>query len=710
MRSVAMLPADFSERVYAGVLGKIIGVYLGRPFEQWSNERIERELGEITNYVHERLGKPLIVADDDVTGTFTFFRAFTDNHCDAGLTPAQIGDAWLNYIIEGRTILWWGGIGISTEHTAWHRLASGVQAPESGSIARNGRTVAEQIGAQIFIDAWGLLNPGDPERAADFARRAASVSHDGEAIFGAQVVAALIAAAFVERDIDRLIDIALAQIPADCGLRRMIDDVRGWHAAQPDDWRATLRRIQERYGYDKFGGGCHIVPNHALIHLGLLHGRGDFGGSQRIVNTAGWDTDCNAANLGCILGVRNGLAGFEGGVDWRGPVADRLLLPTAEGGGAVSDALREAGVIVNAARALRGLPPGRPKGGARFHFEMPGAVQGFRAEDGRLLMLENRADTRGRGRRMLVLRYEGLGGGKVARAVTPTFPEEESRRVGSYGVSACPSLYPGQNVRAGVFAGESNGAWVAVGLCIQTFDTAGRPTVLRGEMRGLAPGEAGELAWVVPETGGYPVVGVGIELSAEGGETTRGEVSLDWLDWRGAPAALSLSPCAVGEWWKDAWVSSVAGVSAVGEEREILIHHGRGIGLLTQGTREWDDYEFSVEMTIRLAKTAGVVVRAQGLRRYYALVVGEEGRAQLIKRMNARCDVLATAAYSIEPGQTCAMRLRVRGNALEAWVGESVRLAARDENDPLTGGACGFLVEEGSLSARHPRVVRCSTE
>ena len=27
------IPADYAERIYAGVLGKIIGVYLGRPFE-----------------------------------------------------------------------------------------------------------------------------------------------------------------------------------------------------------------------------------------------------------------------------------------------------------------------------------------------------------------------------------------------------------------------------------------------------------------------------------------------------------------------------------------------------------------------------------------------------------------------------------------------------------------------------------------------------
>ena len=61
--------------------------------------------------------------------------------------------------------------------------------------------MAEQIGAQIFIDGWALVAPGDPELAADLARRAASVSHDGAAIHGAQLLAAMEAAAFVESDL-----------------------------------------------------------------------------------------------------------------------------------------------------------------------------------------------------------------------------------------------------------------------------------------------------------------------------------------------------------------------------------------------------------------------------------------------------------------------------------------------------------------------------
>ena len=70
-----VIPEDYLEKVYAGVLGKLIGVYLGRPFEGWSHRRIMKELGHIRYYVHERLNSPLVVTDDDVAGTFVFIRA-----------------------------------------------------------------------------------------------------------------------------------------------------------------------------------------------------------------------------------------------------------------------------------------------------------------------------------------------------------------------------------------------------------------------------------------------------------------------------------------------------------------------------------------------------------------------------------------------------------------------------------------------------------
>jgi len=103
------IPSDYTERVYAGVLGKLIGVYLGRPFEGWTYEMLNDQFGEINYYVHEHLDVPLIVTDDDISGTFTFLRALPDYGNSRAITAAQIGQSWLNYIIEERTILWWAG-------------------------------------------------------------------------------------------------------------------------------------------------------------------------------------------------------------------------------------------------------------------------------------------------------------------------------------------------------------------------------------------------------------------------------------------------------------------------------------------------------------------------------------------------------------------------------------------------------------------------
>ena len=64
-------------------------------------------------------------------------------------------------------MLWWGGFDNATAHTAYRRLKRGLEPPASGAAATNGPVVAEQIAAQIFVDGWALVAPGDPELAAD---------------------------------------------------------------------------------------------------------------------------------------------------------------------------------------------------------------------------------------------------------------------------------------------------------------------------------------------------------------------------------------------------------------------------------------------------------------------------------------------------------------------------------------------------------------
>lgn len=703
------IPTDYLERVYAGVLGKIIGVYLGRPFEGWTYERIMTELGEIWYYVHEQRGVPLIVTDDDISGTFTFIRALEDYDFSPSITPAQIGQTWLNYLIEGKTILSWAGLGCSTEHTAYLRLKYGIPAPRSGSIEMNGPIVAQQIGSQIFIDSWAMVAPGNPFLAADLARRAASVSHDGEAIFGAQLLAAMEAQAFFERDRDKLLDCGLSQIPADSHMARMVADLREFHAKEPD-WRKGREFITHMYGYNTYPGGCHIVPNSALIVLGLLYGEDDFQKSLMITNTSGWDTDCNSGNLGCLLGIKNGLAGIDNSpVDWRGPIADRLFLPTADGGRAISDAANEAIAIANTGLRLAGHESLAPKanmdsqgsGTSRFHFELPGSVQGFQtAQEAGCSVVEvfNTAGHSREGKRSLCLRTAGAG-----RIATATFIPPEALHMPGYGLLASPTLYPGQTVHACLEADAGNEQPASVGLFVRAYAADGSPLHINGPVIELEPGGYESLSWVIPETSGAPIYEIGLQLGSAG------TYYLDGLTWSGAPNfAFGSLPGSAAQVWRQAWVNGVQHWEGWSDEPYRIVQN-EGRGMLICGAREWQDYRLEAEVRPAfLSRKGGIAVRVQGMRRFYGLLLKREGTLCLIKERDGEI-VLSETPFPYQPWQVVALKLQaenaLRGDQntvrLRAWVNGDLIFDQIDSEKPIDCGGIGLVIEEGHLLADH---------
>src|SRR5690606_203130 len=134
--------------------------------ENWTYEDIRDNLGELTGYLREDAGK-IFKPDDDTSVPMILIRALENLGESEALTPQLVADALLNYIGDGHGTFWWGGYGVSTEHTAYANLAAGIPAPQSGSIAQNGAALAEQIGGQIFSDIWGLVAPNDPAKAAE---------------------------------------------------------------------------------------------------------------------------------------------------------------------------------------------------------------------------------------------------------------------------------------------------------------------------------------------------------------------------------------------------------------------------------------------------------------------------------------------------------------------------------------------------------------
>ena len=158
---------EYIEKIYSGWLAKIIGIRYGAPIEGWSYEKIRNLFGDrLPDYPAAYKN---FAADDDSNGPWFFLRALEDN---GEATPQAVAQALLNYAPYEHGFFWWGGYGVSTEHTAYLNLRNGIPAPQSGSMAQNGSTMAEQIGGQIFSDTWGLVNPGNPERAARMARAA----------------------------------------------------------------------------------------------------------------------------------------------------------------------------------------------------------------------------------------------------------------------------------------------------------------------------------------------------------------------------------------------------------------------------------------------------------------------------------------------------------------------------------------------------------
>ncbi|HTJ82298.1 MAG TPA: ADP-ribosylglycohydrolase family protein [Polyangiaceae bacterium] len=164
----------------------------------------------------------------------------------------------------------------------------------------------EWIGAQIRSDGWAWVAAGKPELASELAWRDASWTHERNGIYGEMMFAAIQAAAFVEHDPRRLVEIGLSEIPAASRLARGVRDVLGWVKSEPT-FEACAARIENAYlGMSP----VHTINNALLSVAALFYGEMD---TARAITTAvmmGHDTDCNGATVGSIVGAARGRTRF----------------------------------------------------------------------------------------------------------------------------------------------------------------------------------------------------------------------------------------------------------------------------------------------------------------------------------------------------------------------------------------------------------------
>ncbi|MBE5768303.1 MAG: ADP-ribosylglycohydrolase family protein [Clostridiales bacterium] len=323
-------------------LGRICGCLLGKPLEGIRTDELHALLKKTGNWPMHRYMLSTDLTEENVKGNrFTVHR----NTCGDTVTRGPVDDdtnytALAQFLIEehGRNFTPSDVAGVwqtqqprsaycTAERVAYLNFTRGYQPPLSGSYQNVFR---EYIGAQIRGDYFGYICPGDPHTAAEYGWRDACISHVKNGIYGEMYIAAMNARAAVESSADAIEDIircGMAEIPATSRLYESIQHVLDLYhqGVSADDCFADIHATwNEADGYD----WCHTISNAMIVTAALLYGGGDFGKSMCMAVQACFDTDCNGATVGSIVGM---LVGSDAiGEEWTGPVngcVETSLLP-----------------------------------------------------------------------------------------------------------------------------------------------------------------------------------------------------------------------------------------------------------------------------------------------------------------------------------------------------------------------------------------------
>lgn len=298
-------------------IGRIAGCLLGKPLEGWRTDRLYPLLKQTNNYPMHRY-----VTKKDFTPKMIKELYIDENACWAdNVKDASPADDDTTYTVLGLKMIesfgrdfssndaletWMRFLPIVTTCTAerytYRNAARGLLPPET---AKYQNPYREYIGAQIRADFFGYANPGNPKEAAFMAFKDGAISHVGNGIYGEMWVAAMIAIAAVCNDPETIICQALEQIPQNCRLREHVLDVVNNYKnnMSEEDSRAFLH---ERYNENIELEWGYVLTNAAVVAHGILYGEGDFAKSICFAVQCGFDTDCNGATVGSVVGMMVG--------------------------------------------------------------------------------------------------------------------------------------------------------------------------------------------------------------------------------------------------------------------------------------------------------------------------------------------------------------------------------------------------------------------
>lgn len=324
-------PGTLEDRIHGAWLGRCCGCLLGKVTEGWRRPTMEGFLQETGQWplrayiskgssqkVREGFGVQnrrfwiedveCMPEDDDTNYTVVGLEILRRYGRD--FTPEHVAEFWMENIPVLHVC--------TAERVAYKNFVNGFQPPESASIRNPYR---EWIGAQIRADFWGYANPANPAAAAELAWRDACVSHVKNGIYGEMWAAAMIAAAFVMEGPRQAIEVGLAVVPPASRFSESVQRVLAWRNQGLSASQAS-ERIREEWDETRSHDWCHTISNAMIVTMALLWGDRDFERTICLAVQACFDTDCNGATSGSVLGAMLGASKLP--EKWTGPLNDTL--------------------------------------------------------------------------------------------------------------------------------------------------------------------------------------------------------------------------------------------------------------------------------------------------------------------------------------------------------------------------------------------------
>lgn len=305
---------EYYDKVRACFLGKNIGGTVGAPFEGVT------AVNNVEFYTHDIASG--VLPNDDLDLQLVWLLAA--EKFGKSVNSNILAEYWAYKIVAH-----WAEYGQGKVN-----LRSGLIPPLSGSYENY---MKDSNGAWIRSEIWACLCPGRPDIAVKYAYEDASVDHADEGVYAEVFTAALESAAFVEKDYEKLIDIALSYVPEDCGIAKAIRLVQRCKA-EGKTWREARKiLLTEIPGAFSHAVAEDIAPedivprgptgydapsNIGIMMIGWYYGEGDFGKTLCTAVNCGEDTDCTAATLGSIWGILYGTEGIP--KKWSDPVGDEI--------------------------------------------------------------------------------------------------------------------------------------------------------------------------------------------------------------------------------------------------------------------------------------------------------------------------------------------------------------------------------------------------